>query len=78
MKSQSCLRNHPNVTATDMPGKWREKPKFEDHHTVLKGETEMEEQEDVTKHCAFHDRQGHNLSECRAFERKICKRRRTG
>ena len=70
MKSRSCLWNYPNVTATDMSGKWKEKSKIEDHHTVLKGETEIEEQEDDTKHCAFHDRQGHNLSECRAFEHK--------
>ncbi|CAB4009168.1 uncharacterized protein LOC110049208 [Paramuricea clavata] len=39
-------------------------------NNVLKGKTKTEDQEDVTKHCAFNDRQGHNLPECRAFKRK--------
>ena len=69
IERMSALRNHPNVTAIDSPSKPKEKPKLE-HHTTLKGKAEQDEQENDLKHCVFHDRKGHNLTECKTFKRK--------
>lgn len=77
VEKQSLLRNHPNVTAA---GDRNEKEKndrrnpsrqqFHPSHTVLKGNAEMDKEGNDEKHCWFHDSQGHDLTECRAFSRK--------
>lgn len=79
IKRHAKLKNHPNVTATAniinererTRGQYQSKSNVNPDHRVLKGDVKMEDTIDGRKkYCKFHEREGHNLDECRVFLRK--------
>ena len=86
MKKQAKLRNHPNVAITEASdpttSKTPERKRFHEsnqrqHATrrVLKSEVKTGDNANRNdrpneKHCTFHERKGHELSECKAFGEK--------
>ena len=79
VRKYARLKNHPNVTVyenlrIDIPRGRKDRYKDEDHR-ILKGNTESQSPSSEEKHCQFHDRQGHDILERKAFARKTLQQR---
>jgi hypothetical protein len=80
VRKYARLKNHPNVTVyenvrTDIPRSERKDRYKDEDHRILKGNTESPSPSSEEKHCQFHDRQGHDILECKAFARKTLQQR---
>ncbi|XP_048580423.1 uncharacterized protein LOC116604791 [Nematostella vectensis] len=69
VKEQARIKNNPNLVSLDTTT-----PPTQSRKKVLKTELEKPPGKDETinkdKHCPFHDREGHALTDCHAFAKK--------
>ena len=77
IKKQATLKHHPNVSAGDPNSdqtKKSEKRGSNEHHAksykANAKDGDQNEQTKQEKHCYYHDRNGHELTGCKAFETK--------
>jgi hypothetical protein len=77
IQKQARLKNHPNVSAggtnPDNTKNNEKRGNNEQHNKVYKVDAKDSYQNDQTKqekHCYYHDRNGHELPDCKAFETK--------
>jgi len=76
VRKQAIIKNHPNITAGEtLNTRRRTEPSRKTLATRLERSQTLPTSQptpsnDDSKHCPFHDRRGHTLSECKAFESK--------
>ena len=81
VRKRARLKNHPNVTTyanpkTEPYGKRRSKGRDEaEHKQVLVGNADSQLPINQVKHCQFHNRDGHDIIECKAFIKKTMQER---
>ena len=83
MQKQATLKNHPNILANGLPSPKETEPKepqrsrstlrsdekgFVSNATPIHGDTNS--RPNTEKHCLYHDMRGHDLANCKAFDRK--------
>ena len=75
VRKRALLRNHPNILNKE-PNEKKKGKDFGDHVKSYKGNADTEKEKDsATKHCLFHDIDGHILLECKSFSRKTLQER---
>ena len=77
IQKQARVKNNPNVAAGEAnpnyPKKSEKRGNNECHNKVLKVDSKDGEQNELVKqdkHCYYHDRNRHELTDCKAFETK--------
>ena len=77
MQKQASLKNHPNIVVNGVPSPKESKPKltptpdarvFVSNTTPIHRNTNS--RPNTEKHCLYHDMKGHDLANCKAFDRK--------
>ena len=83
MRKQATLKNHPNIVGNGVPSPKETKPKESQRsRSTLRPDAKVVDSNatpihrdtnsrpNTEKHCLYHDMRGHDLANCKAFDRK--------